>query len=60
MSNPTIEARILASGLTLSPDDHARLAIAIADVDRQSARLRDHTLSVADEPAVIFAAPITS
>ena len=56
MSDPTIEARILASGLTLTPSDHALLTIAIADVDRQSARLRAHPLSVADEPSVVFAA----
>jgi hypothetical protein len=61
MSDPTIAARILASGLSLTPSDHALLAVAIADVDRQSARLRGHTLSVGDEPSVVFAAaPLTA
>ncbi len=57
MSDPSIETRILASGLPLSPDDRALLAVAVADVDRQSARLRGYALSVGEEPAVTFAVP---
>ncbi len=60
MPDPSFEARILASGFILSPDDRALLAIVIADVERQSARLREHPLAVDEEPAVIFSVPVAA